>query len=73
MKTGRDGGIKVKKQKFVVREKELIILRYNLKLSRVVVPGRVVLGASCGRYDICQSVPPFQERTCHSASRSVVS
>lgn len=73
MKTGRNGRIEIKKQKFVVREKERIIFRYNRKLSQVVVPDRVILGASCGRYDICQSVPPFQERTCHSASRSVVS
>lgn len=27
----------------------------------------------CGRHDICQLGPPFQERTCHSASRSVIS
>lgn len=45
----------IKGRKFVVSEKERIILRYIL-YSAVATPSRVLLGASCHRH-MCQSGP----------------
>lgn len=42
----REGVDNIKGQKFVVRERELIILRYNIHPSQLVAPSRVILGAS---------------------------